>query len=166
MSDSLVLKGVKAVTKHTGNEMLLRFPKRSAEGVWNLKRWWINGGKSTLYTKAAVFDVTTAAGTCKLAIDVNQSSLVRIDHDGSFNFAFYGARNIDHAALFNENFELIEHYVFPRQSGGQIMTVTPADAPVRPEIIKSPTSEPEGRSAPARGAAEPTKAKKKSKIVT
>jgi len=160
MSDSLVLKGVKAVTKHTGNEMLLRFPKRSAEGVWNLKRWWINGGKSTLYTKAAVFDVTTGAGTCKLAIDVNQSSIVRIDHDGSFNFAFYGARNIDHAALFTENFELIEHYVFPRQSGGQIMTVTPAGAPVRPTATE-PAPEPDaGRVVPTRSV------RKKSKIVT
>lgn len=162
MSDSLVLKGVKAVTKHTGSEMLLRNPKRSAEGVWNLKRWWINGGKSTLYTKAAVFDVTTAAGTCKLAVEVGISSLIRIDHDGSFNFTFYGARGVDHVALFTDTFGLIEHYVFPRQSGGQIMTVTPADASVRPA---SATAEAQESRVPVRSAA-PKRAEKKTKIVT
>jgi hypothetical protein len=160
MSDSLVLKGVKAVTKHTGSEMLLRNPKRSAEGVWNLKRWWINGGKSTLYTKSAVFDVTTSAGTCKLAVEVGPTSIIRIDHDGSFNFAFYGAKGIDHVALFTENFELIEHYVFPRQSGGQIMTVTPAGAPVRPATPTPPAPDPGTRATPTRST------KKKSKIVT
>jgi tRNA1(Val) A37 N6-methylase TrmN6 len=41
---------------------------------------------SATYTNCTVFDVTTGAGTVKLALDTNMSTNVRIDHDGSFNF--------------------------------------------------------------------------------
>ena len=53
------------------------------------------------------------------------STNIRIDHDGSFGFSFYGINEVRRAALFTEDFELIEHYVFPSISGGKIMTVTP-----------------------------------------
>ena len=36
------------------------------------------------------------------------------------------------AALFTDSYQIIEHYVFPRISGGQVMTVTPADAASKP----------------------------------
>ena len=131
MADSLVLTGVKDIKKHTGTEMVRRFPKGGGD-VFRLKRWWVAGGVSTTYTNCTVFDVTTGAGTVKLAIDSSMSTNLRIAHDGSFNFTFSGANEVARAALFTDAFELIEHYVFPTISGGQVMTVTPAGAASRP----------------------------------
>jgi len=130
MADSLVLTGVKDVKKHTGTEMLLTRPKRGGD-THSLKEWWKAGGKC--YTDCTVFDVTTPAGTVKLAIDSGYGTNLRIDHDGDFNFLFYGSNEVSRAALFNTAFELIEHYVFPRISGGKIMTVTPAEGALRPD---------------------------------
>ena len=131
MSDSLVLTGVKDVRKHTGTEMLRLNPKGGGD-TFQLKRWWVEGGISTVYEDATVFNVTTAAGTVKLALATSMSTNVRIDHDGSFNFTFIGSNELSRAALFTDAFELIEHYVFPRISGGKVMTVTPAGAASRP----------------------------------
>ena len=131
MSDSLVLTGVKDVRKHTGTEMLRRNPKGGGD-TFHLKRWWVEGGVSTVYIDATVFDVTTGAGTVKLALATSMSTNVRIDHDGSFNFAFIGARELSRAALFTDTFELIEHFVRPSISGGKVMTVTPAGGASRP----------------------------------
>ena len=131
MSDSLVLKGVKDVRKHTGTEMLRRSPKGGGD-TFQLKRWWVAGGVSTCYEDATVFDVTTGVGTVKLAVASSMSTDLRIIHDGSFNFTFIGANEVGRAALFTENMELIEHYVFPAISGGKIMTVTPPGSANRP----------------------------------
>ena len=131
MSDSLVLTGVKDVRKHTGTEMLRRNPKGGGD-TFQLKRWWVEGGKSTVYVDTTVFDVTTSAGTVKLALDTSMSTNVRIDHDGSFNFSFFGVNEVSRACLFTDAFEVIEHYVFPSISGGKVMTVTPAGAASRP----------------------------------
>jgi hypothetical protein len=79
-----------------------------------------------------VFDVTTSAGTVKLVLDTCAGTNVRIDHDGSFNFNFYGINEVRRGALFTDAYELIEHYVFPVISGGKVMTVTPADGGSRP----------------------------------
>ena len=133
MSDSLVLTGVKDVRKHTGTEMLRLNPKGGGD-TFHLKRWWVEGGVSTVYVDSTVFDVTTAAGTVKLALATSMSTNVRIDHDGSFNFAFYGPNELSRAALFTDTFELIEHYVFPSISGGKVMTVTPAGGASRPNV--------------------------------
>jgi hypothetical protein len=126
MSDSLVLTGVKDIKKHTGTEMLRRNPKHGGD-TFHLKRWWVEGGISTVYVDCTVFDVTNGSGTVKLAIASNMSTNLRIDHDGSFGFTFIGANEVNRAALFTEDFELIQHYVFPSISGGKVMTVTPAD---------------------------------------
>ena len=131
MADSLVLTGVKDIKKHTGTEMLRLNPKGGGD-TFHLKRWWVEGGVSTVYVDATVFNVTTAAGTVKLALDTNMSTNVRIDHDGSFNFTFIGVNELSRAALFTDTFELIEHYVLPRISGGKVMTVTPASGGSRP----------------------------------
>jgi len=132
MADSLVLTGVKDVKKHTGTEMLLTRPKRGGD-THSLKEWWKGSGASTCYVMCSVFNVTTADGTVKLALDTKgESSRVRIDHDGSFNFTFSNIGEISRAALFTNAFELIEHYVFPRISGGKVMTVTPVDGASRP----------------------------------
>ena len=126
MADSLVLTGVKDVKKHTGSEMLLTRPKRGGD-THALKEWW-KGGHGKCYVQCTVFDVTVNGDVVKLALDTNMSTDIRIDHDGSFGFSFYGINEVRRAALFTPNYELIEHYVFPVISGGKVMTVTPADA--------------------------------------
>ena len=140
MSDSLVLTGVKDVRKHTGTEMLRLNPKGGGD-TFSLKRWWVAGGISTCYEPCTVFDVTTADGTVKLALATKaEGSRVRIDHDGSFNFSFFGAGEISRACLFTDTFEVIEHYVFPSISGGKVMTVTPAGGASRPSAGPPATS--------------------------
>ena len=131
MADSLVLTGVKDVKKHTGTEMVRINPKGGGD-TFQLKRWWVEGGVSTTYVNATVFDVTTSGGVVKLALDTSRSTNVRIDHDGDGNFSFFGINELSRAALFTDAFEIIEHYVFPKISGGKIMTVTPAGAASRP----------------------------------
>ena len=131
MADSLVLAGVKDVKKHTGTEMLLTRPKRGGD-THALKEWW-KGGAGKCYVQCTVFDVTVNGDTVKLALDTNMSTNVRIDHDGSFGFNFYGINEVRRAALFTTSYELIEHYVFPVISGGKVMTVTPAGAPPKPD---------------------------------
>ena len=131
MADSLVLTGVKDVKKHTGTEMLLTRPKRGGD-THSLKEWWKGDGANKCYVMCTVFDVTTASGTVKLVVDSNAGTNLRIDHDGAFNFTFYGANEVSRAALFTDAYELIEHYVFPAISGGKIMTVTPAGGASRP----------------------------------
>tara|TARA_R110002049_G_scaffold168059_3_gene334485 strand:- start:285 stop:986 length:702 start_codon:yes stop_codon:yes gene_type:complete len=131
MSDSLVLKGVKDVRKHAGTEMLRLNPKGGGD-TFQLKRWWVPTGVNTVYEDCTVFNVTTGAGTVKLAVQISMASDIRIDHDGSFNFSFFNFNQVSRAALFTDTFELIEHYVFPSISGGKIMTVTPSGGPVRP----------------------------------
>jgi len=139
MADSLLLTGVKDVRKHTGTEMLRLNPKGGGD-TFSLKRWWVAGGISTCYEPCTVFNVTTAAGTVKLALATKaEGSRVRIDHDGSFNFSFIGAGEISRAALFTDTFEIIEHYVFPNISGGKVMTVTPAGAASRPSAAPAKT---------------------------
>ena len=79
-----------------------------------------------------MFNVTVGGDTCKLAIDSNMSTNLRIDHDGSFGFDFFGPNEVRRAALFTDSYEIIEHYVFPVISGGKVMTVTPAGAAAKP----------------------------------
>ena len=130
MADSLVLTGVKDVKKHTGTEMLLTRPKRGGD-THALKEWWKVGGK-TCYVQCTVFDVTVGGNTCKLVLDSNMSTNVRIDHDGAFGFEFFGINEIRRGALFTAAYEIIEHYVFPVISGGKVMTVIPAGAAAKP----------------------------------
>ena len=131
MADSLVLAGVKDVKKHTGTEMLLTRPKRGGD-THSIKEWWKPGSVSTCYVQCTVFDITTPAGTVKLALDTNMSTNVRIEHDGAFGFTFVVPNEVRRGALYTEDMQLIEHYVFPAISGGKVMTVTPAGAADRP----------------------------------
>ena len=132
MSDSLVLKGVKDVNHHTGNEML-RLNPRGGGDTFQLKRWWIAGGKSIVYTDATVFDVTTSAGTVKLALASNMSTNIKIMHDGNFVFTFGDhSSEINQIGLFTNTFELIEFYVIPKQAGGPVVTVVPPGSASRP----------------------------------
>ena len=138
MADSLVLTGVKDVKKHTGTEMLLTRPKHGGD-THHLKEWWKTGGVSTCYIDCTVFDVTVGGNTVKLVLDTSMSTNVRIDHDGAFNFNFYGVNELRRGALFTSAYELIEHYVFPSISGGKVMTVTPPGSASRPGGGGGPT---------------------------
>ena len=135
MADSLVLTGVKDIKKHTGTpkEMLLTRPKRGGD-THAIREWWKDRGGAQ-YVNCTVFNVTVGGNTVKLAIASNMSTNLRIDHDGSFNFAFYGINEVARAALFTQDLQVIEHYVFPRISGGKVMTVTPAGAASKPGVV-------------------------------
>ncbi len=136
MSDSLVLKGLKDVRKHKGSEMLLQRSKRGGD-VYPVKKWWALNASQVTYAPCSVFKVTQNGLSAYLAITTADFSSVRIDSSEGFTFNFYGIHHINRGALFNENWELIEHYVFPKISGGKIMTVTPAGAARRPEIVNT-----------------------------
>lgn len=140
MADSLVLTGVKQVTKHTGSEMLRVNPKRGGD-VHKIKRWWTPNTVNTVYEACTLFKVTQDAGICYLAVKTSQAETfrIRIDLKDNFVFNFYNNIGISRAALFNEDMKLIEHYVFPAISGGKIMTVTPAGAPSRPSTAPAST---------------------------
>ena len=129
MADSLVLTGSKTVTKHTGTEMV-RLDDRRGGNTWQLPRWWAKGN-GTVYTACTVFKVTAGGNSVYLAIEASSSLNMRIDHD-AFNFTFYGINEASRAALYTDSWELIEHYVFPRISGGKVMTVVPAGAAPKP----------------------------------
>ena len=125
MADSLILKGVKDVRKHTGTEMQLTIPKRGGD-VHQIKRWW-QKGVSTVYCACSVFNVSTGGGNVKLVIasGKGESATVRIDHDGNGKFTFSHINELERAAVFTDDWQLIEHYIFPAIAGGSIVTVTP-----------------------------------------
>ena len=131
MSDSLVLKGLKDVRKHTGSEMLLMNPKRGGNS-YPVKKWWALNASQTTYVGCSVFKVTQGGNSVYLAVDTAEMSTIRIDSDAGFLFKFYSPKQCFRAALFTDGWELIEHYLFPKISGGKIMTVTPAGGGSRP----------------------------------
>jgi len=132
MADSLVLVGVKDVRKHSGTEMQLINPRRGGD-THQIREWWRNSVNTT-YTTCTLFKVTGTDGSVYLALPTGkfEGSEVKIIHDGNLNFTFVGINELDRAALFTENMEIIEHYIFPSISGGKIVTVTPAGAADRP----------------------------------
>ena len=131
MSDSLTLKGAKDVRNQKGSELQLVRPLRGGD-FHQIKRWWNTKGNSTVYASCSVFKVSTAAGVVNLALDTQEVSNIRIDHDGSFNFSFFNISQIDRAALFTQDFEIIEHYMFPKIAKGPVTTVVPPGAATRP----------------------------------
>lgn len=131
MSDSLVLKGLKDVRKHTGSEMLLMNPKRGGNS-YPVKKWWVTNSNQTIYVGCSVFKVTQGGNSVYLAIDTAEMSTIRVDSDASFAFKFFINKEVSRAALFTDGWELIEHYVFPKISGGKVMTVVPAGGASRP----------------------------------
>ena len=131
MSDSLVLKGLKDVRKHTGSEMLLMNPKRGGNS-YPVKKWWATNSNQTIYVGCSVFKVTQGGNSVYLAIDTAEMSTIRVDSDASFAFKFFINKEVSRAALFTDGWELIEHYVFPKISGGKVMTVVPAGGASRP----------------------------------
>ena len=139
MADSLELVGVKGVRKQTGTEMSIIRPLRGGD-THQVKEWW-RKSVNTTYATCTIFKVTTGDGTVKLALPTGkfETTNVKIIHDGNFNFTFVGINELDRAALFTENMELIEHYIFPSISGGKIVTVTPPGAADRPSAAPPAT---------------------------
>ena len=154
MADSLILTGVKDVKKHTGKDLLLTRPKRGGD-THKIKEWW-HGTNGVQYVDCTIFDVTTKGKKMKLAVASSNGTFVRIDHDGAFNFAFYGSRNVSRAALFTPDLQLVEHYVLPGISGGKVMTVKPHGAVTKPSFEIKETVK----------VATPPKAKAPEKVVT
>ena len=158
MADSLELVGVKGVRKQTGTEMSIIRPLRGGD-THQVKEWW-RKSVNTTYATCTIFKVTTGDGTVKLALPTGkfETTNVKIIHDGNFNFTFTGINELDRAALFTENMELIEHYIFPSISGGKIVTVTPPGAADRPAAPPPPptigTVTLSGEQAPVDGATE------------
>lgn len=136
MADSLVLKGVKDVRNHTGSEMVLTNPLRGGD-THMVKQWFTPSGTSTVYLPCSVFDVTTTAGTCKLAIASSPSSTLKVSHDGSFGFTFSDYNEVSKIALFNNSYSLIESYDIPSSPGVAIKTTT--GSAVRPTFIGTVT---------------------------
>ena len=139
MSDSLFLVGVKDVRKHTGTEMQLVNPVRGGN-THQIKEWWKAGGVNTTYTTCTMFRITSGGNSVRLVIPTGkpEGTELRIDHDGSFNFNFSYINEIDRAALYTDDMQLIEHYVFPRIAGGPVMTVTPPGAAPKPGVVPPP----------------------------
>ena len=131
MADSLVLKGYRDVKKHAGSEMQIVSPPRGGQ-KYPVKKWWANKGTAS-YVPCAVFAVTYGVDTCYLALNVAEMSTLRVDHLDAFEFRFSIFTGAERAALFTDSWELIEHYLFPRISGGKVVTVTPPGAAAKPD---------------------------------
>ena len=132
MADSLVLTGKKTVTKHTGTEMVRLDDKRGGN-TWQLPRWWVIGGNGTVYVASTVFKVTVGAASGYLAVaSTSESTRMKIVHNGNFTFDFQYLNEVSRAALYDADMQLVEHYVFPKISGGKTMVVTPPNAAPRP----------------------------------
>ena len=137
MADSLILSGVKGVSKHTGKDLLLTRPKRGGD-THKIKEWW-HSTNGVQYVDCTIFDVTANGQKAKLAVASTNATSLRIDHDGKLNFDFYGARSVSRVALFNQELKLIEHYVLPAMSKGKVMTVKPHGTEDKPSFeVKAP----------------------------
>lgn len=137
MADSLILSGVKGVSKHTGKDLLLTRPKRGGD-THKIKEWW-HATNGVQYVDCTIFDVTANGQKAKLAVASTDTTSLRIDHDGELNFDFYGARSVSRVALFNQELKLIEHYVLPAMSKGKVMTVKPLGTEEKPSFeVKAP----------------------------
>ncbi len=120
--------------------MQLLIPRRGGH-THQVREWWRPKGVNTTYATCSIFRVTTADGSVRLALNTGkfEGSEIRIMHDGSFNFTFSGINEIDRAALYTDDMQIIEHYIFPTISGGKIATVTPPGAADRPNAGPPPT---------------------------
>ena len=158
MSDSLMFKGVKSITKHTGSEMSLVRPQRGGD-IHQVKRWW--GLKQTaLYIGCAIFKVEADFGTVKLAIPTdNETTSMHIRHDGSGGFSFSSIRGCDRVGVFSEDMSTFyREYQFSRISGGAILTRTAVAYPaaatsIGTVSISGPTTAVEGTPSAAFSAA-------------
>ena len=142
MADSLVFKGAKSVTKHSGTEMRLSRPKRGGD-THQVRQWW--GLKNrTLYINAAVFIVSSTVGELRLVIPVDtETTQLTIRHDGAGNFTFPYTRAVDRVAVYSsDSTTFFKEYQFSKISGGSMVTrtVNPYPTPVTSKVFTGSTT--------------------------
>jgi len=108
MADSLVLKGVKDVRNHTGDEMTIISPK--VGDVHQVKQWTTPG--PALYVNCTVFEVNSGGQKRRLAVPSGSGTEITIEHDGAFGFTFSNIRECKAAAQFSEDMQYISSYEF------------------------------------------------------
>ena len=135
MADSLRLKGCKSISKHTGDEMLLRRPKRGGD-IFKVPTWW-NLKHTTQYVSAAIFKVTATAGELALVVPVDpENTDIIIKHDGDGNFTFPSVNGVDRVAVMSADLgTFYVEYQFSKISGGPVLkrTVNAIPDPPAPE---------------------------------
>ena len=145
MADSLRLKGCKSISKHTGDEMLLRRPKRGGD-IFKVPTWW-NLKHTTQYVSAAIFKVTATAGELALVVPVDpETTDIIIKHDGEGNFTFPSVNGVDRVAVMSADLgTFYVEYQFSKISGGPVLkrTVNALPAAAEPEVVVVPEPEPE-----------------------
>ena len=124
MADSLRLKGCKSISKHTGDEMLLRRPKRGGD-IFKVPTWW-NLKHTTQYVSAAIFKVTSSAGELALVVPVDpETTDIIIKHDGAGGFTFPSVNGVDRVAVMSDDLgTFYVEYQFSKISGGPVLKRT------------------------------------------
>ena len=141
MADSLRLKGCKSISKHTGDEMLLRRPKRGGD-IFKVPTWW-NLKHTTQYVSAAIFKVTASVGELALVVPVDpETTDIIIKHDGNGNFTFPSVNGVDRIAVMAADLgTFYVEYQFSKISGGPVLKRTVNALPtVDPVVWTSQTT--------------------------
>ena len=153
MADSLRLKGCKSISKHTGDEMLLRRPKRGGD-IFKVPTWW-NLKHTTQYVTAAIFKVTATAGELALVVPVDpETTDIIIKHDGDGNFTFPSVNGVDRVAVMSADLGTFYcEYQFSKISGGPVLkrTVNALPDPAPVVVPDPPAPEPEPEPEPPAG---------------
>ena len=151
MADSLRLKGCKSISKHTGDEMLLRRPKRGGD-IFKVPTWW-NLKHTTQYVTAAIFKVTAATGELALVIPVDpETTDIIIKHDGDGNFTFPSVNGVDRVAVMSADLRTFYvEYQFSKISGGPVLKRTVNALPAPSAVVVPPAPEPEPEPEPPAG---------------
>lgn len=152
MADSLRLKGCKSISKHTGDEMLLRRPKRGGD-IFKVPTWW-NLKHTTQYVSAAIFKVTSSKGELALVVPVDpETTDIIIKHDGDGGFTFPSVNGVDRVAVMAADLgTFYEEYQFSKISGGPVLKRTVNQLPAGATKIDSVTVT--GNAGPVAGVAE------------
>ncbi len=139
MADSLRLKGCKSISKHTGDEMLLRRPKRGGD-IFKVPTWW-NLKHTTQYVTAAIFKVTATNGELALVVPVDpETTDIIIKHDGDGNFTFPSVNGVDRVAVMSADLgTFYVEYQFSKISGGPVLKRTVNALPAGSTKIDSVT---------------------------
>lgn len=138
MSNNIIahLVGIKKIYNHyTEHSLGLQFnilqPKKGGY-LHSIKEWW-QKRSGIQYVGCTILEfMAHDEKYYKLAVVSNNQTSLRFSYDGFLNFTFNHFKNVSRAALFTEDFQLIEHYVFPYDSRGKALTVIPQNAFPKP----------------------------------
>ena len=155
MADSLVLKGVKDIRRHTGTEMVYMSNPRGGD-TYQIPQWESPNAGTTINVDCTRFLVTAGANSVNLVIKQSGSEDcdLLIEHDGAFGFTFPQYNEVKGAALYTSDWELIEYYVFPKGVKEAVGTVAGTAAKPGTTPITIGTVTVTGETAPADGATE------------